>query len=245
MAITYTPARQRTFAASSKAVEGGMDVEPMEPPRKRRRYSRPHHNTSNSLHYDTTGTHYEANTEMDWEPHPAVTRARPSTMFSSTAKTTINSNSGARNTAHSSGFLSAASNSSPFLFQASTMQVDEQQPHAPVASTSSFSSSQPALDHLDPATTAKPVAQNEHEAVDTPAAAQSRDIANGAVQRERRKRDQLKNWQVTKGKGVQVEEDHDEEEDTADEVDTSTFMESLSLSAPIRSFLVSPLIHST
>lgn len=75
--------------------------------------------------------------------------------------------------------------------------------------------------------------------------AQTRDIAIGAVQRERRKRDQLKNWQITKGKGVQVEDDEadDGNEDTIDEVDTS-FMESLSISTPIRSLLVSLFYHA-
>ncbi|KAK9898474.1 hypothetical protein P389DRAFT_34549 [Cystobasidium minutum MCA 4210] len=223
MAITYTPARQRTFVASSSRSHGApMDLDygasPFaEPPRKR--------------------THYDANVEMDWEPHPAV--PRPSAMFSAASNNIASNNNGGTgtgvrlpSTAHSSGFLASASKDSPFLFHTSAMQLDEP-PKAdapPVASTSS-ATSQPA-DHVE--STTAPSAEDKHIT-----AAGTRDIANGAVQRERRKREQLKNWQIAKGKGVQVEDDDnagDGEEDTIDEVDTS-FMESLSLSAPIKGLL--------
>lgn len=163
---------------------------------------------------------------MDWEPHPV---ARPSAMFSASNN---NIAGGTGPSAHSRGFLASACKDSPFMFHTSAMQLDEPEKSdiTPVASTST---SQPA-DHLPSSTTTVP--ETEAESART----QTRDIANGAVQRERRKRDQLKSWQVAKGKGVQVEDDNpdDNDEDTVDEVDTS-FMESLSISAPIKSLLVS------
>lgn len=132
--------------------------------------------------------------------------------------------------AHSRAFLSSASSTSPFLFNTSEMQLDEppKAEHVPIASTSTAGSS----------TLHDQVASEGNKVLTD---AQTRDIANGAVQRERRKRDQLKTWQVAKGKGVQVEDEDDEKDDgddTVDEVETS-FMESLSLSAPIKSLLVS------
>lgn len=176
----------------------------------------------------TAGTHYEANTEMDWEPHHPV--ARSSSLFPrSNNNNSDNIGGTGRQTtsnAHSRAFLSSASSTSPFLFHTSAMQLDEPTPtkeSPPVASTSSSSSKIP-----------------DHNQTQEDTIIQSRDIANGAVQRERRKRDQLKVWQAAKGKGVQIEEDNEEaeEDESVDEVETS-FMESLSLSAPIKGLLVS------
>jgi hypothetical protein len=182
-----------------------------------------------------TGTHYEANTDMDWEPHPVP---RPAAMFSSSsARSSNNMNSSGTAasgpSAHSRAFLSSASSTSPFLFHTSAMQIDEPlkaDPSPPPVASTSTSNIQP--DHV------AGVADTNNNAN---TAAQARDIANGAVQRERRKRDHLKNWQVAKGKGVQVDDEDgdekDEDDNTVDEVDTS-FMDSLSLTAPLKGFLV-------
>lgn len=172
------------------------------------------------------GTHYEANTEMDWEPHPIP---RPSAMF---PKNSIN-NGGTMtgsSTSHSHAFIPSASSASPFLFHTSAMQIDEPPRTVEAASIASTSTSSTLTDHPYPESSKSTAAAEAH----------SRDIANGAVQRERRKRDQLKNWQVAKGKNVQIEEEafEKDEDDSVDEVETS-FMESLSLSAPIKSLLVS------
>lgn len=179
-----------------------------------------------------TGTHYEANTEMDWEPHHPA--ARPSSLFAKSSNNHNNNAGGTNHTgqpstsnAHSRAFLSSASSTSPFLFHTSAMQLDEPTPtdQAPIASTSSSR-------HTDQ--------PQEDEDTAQAGAVQSRDIAHGAVQRERRKRDQLKSWQIAKGKGVQIEEEAEEKEDdeSVDEVETS-FMESLNMSAPIKGLLVS------
>lgn len=112
------------------------------------------------------------------------------------------------------------------------MQIDNEQPprlsSAPIASTSAL----PALSNSQ---------------AEQPPSAQERDIAHGAIQRERRKREQRKDWQVVKGKETSTlhdDNDYDHEngsepEHDENDVADSSFVDSLGLRAPLNSLLVS------
>ena len=121
--------------------------------------------------------------------------------------------------------------SSPFMFDSaslSSMQIDERDP-GPTAPTSSLA---PTMNSGDAS------------------AASARDIASGAVQRERRKRDKLREWQIVKSSyGASVdEEDEDADGESGDEstrIGTAgeATQDSPGLSGQIRKFLVRASPH--
>lgn len=140
---------------------------------------------------------------------------------------------------YSSAFLSSAASKSPFLFPTSTIQdlttiSSPSEDHEPVASTS----------HLSSKNTDQVSYNNHtHTGASLPQELPPRDIAHGAVQRERRKRDNSKELQLVKGKEVALNPDNayyedEQEEQSGDDGDTS-FLETLSFSAPIKTLFVS------
>ena len=94
--------------------------------------------------------------------------------------------------------------SSPFMFDSSSlssMQIDERDA-GPTASTSSLA---PTTSSGDASATS------------------ARDIASGAVQRERRKRDKLREWQVVKNSyGASVDEDEEDADGESEDETTRT-----------------------
>lgn len=79
----------------------------------------------------------------------------------------------------------------------------------------------------------------------SPQQKQQRDIANGAVQRERRKRDRLKDWQVVKNAEQPVASPEEHESDV-DETDGNENNEptALGFAAPLKAFVVSDVVSS-